>query len=292
MSNKNKDKIIIFQSIILLIIIIAGCIYFGPKLINKINNLHWLEQYLEVNENISDLQFYDINNNIADFNDKYKLMIYLSKDCNTCISNLPNLKRLNETFGKDQPLELMLMWVDETPNYELMEYYGLLEHSFKLNDTHIAESFSTLFLLDENNNIIYMVYSDYESMLDKIIELNILDEDKLISNANQYIKDNLTKNYSGNPDLIYFSMPGCPDCADANPIIYSDVITNVLHVTRIELVKGAEPYDIKDEFSIFRKIYKIDWYPSFLVIENDGKWGIVRKVELAELQKNILLMIE
>lgn len=288
MSNKVKNVIIIVQSILLVIITIAGCIYFAPKVVNKIKSIQQSEQHISLLDNISELEFYDSNNTKTKFSDKYKLMIYLSKDCSTCISHIPAIKRINETFCNDQEVELMLMWIDELPDREMLNYYGLEECSYVLNNIALSDSYNTVFLIDKTNNVIFMQESEYEGILDKIIELNILDKDRLILSTNEYIISNLAKNHSGKPNMIYFSMPGCPDCADADPIVYSESVIDVFHMTRIELVRGAEQYDIKDEYNIFKKVYSIDWYPSFLIIHNNNKWDIVRKVELSGMEEVIL----
>jgi len=288
MSGKMKNIILIVQSVLLLIIIIVGLIYFGPKVINKINGYLSRDQYVSVNDNLSDLPFTNTTGEKAEFGDKYKFVIYISKDCSSCLSHMFLMKRLNETFCKDQDVELMLMWIDEAPPMESLEYLSLEDCSYILDNYRMSDSYNTAFLLDQNNNVIFTEKSDYGAVTDKIIELGILDTDKLITNSNIYITENLAKNYGDKPNFIYFSMPGCPDCADANPIIFSDEIADKVFMTRIELVRGAESYDIKDEFNLFKKIYSIDWYPSFLIINNDGSWDIVRKVEVADMKEIIL----
>lgn len=185
----------------------------------------------------------------------------------------------------------MLVWADKLPDADVLDYYGMGDCSYLANNFHAASSYNTVFLADEDNNIIFKDDTGYEVILDRIIELAILDNDELILNANTYIIENLVKQYNNKTNLIYFSMPGCPDCADADPIVYDGEVTDKFHITRIEIVKGAEAYDIKDEYSIFKKIYKIDWYPSFLIIKNDNTWSIIRRIELdimkAEILKNL-----
>ena len=285
---KLKNIILIAQSVLLLIIIAAGLIYFGPKIINKIEDFGRRDQYVSVNDNLSELQFTDAYGEKAEFGGKYKFVIYVSSDCSSCISHMFLMKRLNETICKDQDVELMLMWIDEAPPIETLENLNIENCSYVLDNYRMSGTYNTIFLLDQNNNVISLEHSDYGAITDKIIELGILDTEKAVTNTNSYITDNLAKNYGGKSNLIYFSMPGCPDCADANPIMFSDEIADKAFMTRIELVGGAESYDIKDEFNLFKKIYSIDWYPSFLIINNDGSWDMVRKVELGEMKEIIL----
>jgi|GEM_PF-2135764 hypothetical protein len=292
MSVKIKNIIIIVQAALLVIVGVLGLIYFGPKIMNKISSFKGSSQYMSLNESIVDLPITTINGEKVELNDNYKFIIYVSKDCSTCVSHIPLMKRINETYCKDQNVELMLLWINEAPPIEAIEEYNLVDCSYIINDYSMSDSYNTVFLADENNNIVYMAKSEYESIVDRIIELEILDRDKLISNSNLYVQENLAKNYSDKPDLIYFSMPGCPDCADANPIVYSEEITNKVFMTRIELVRGAESHDIKDEYNFFRKIYSIDWYPSFLIINKDNSWNIVRKVELSDMKQAILSIVK
>jgi hypothetical protein len=288
MSDNKKNKLIIFQTVLLVAIIILNGIYFGPKIVNKIKDFYFSSQYISLNDDISDIEFYDINNTKATFGDGYKFIVYLSPDCSTCITHLPILKKVNETFGKDTNLAFMLMWADKLPDESILDYYGFSECSYFVSDFHAAKSYNTVFLADADNNIIFKDDTGYNGILDNIMELDILNRDDLILNANIYIIENLVKQYDSKTNLIYFSMPGCPDCAEADPIVYDNEITDKFHITRIELVKGAEMHEIKDEYNIFRKIYSIDWYPSFLIINDDNTWGIVRKVELDVMKEKIL----
>ena len=292
MTEKTKNLIIIVQAALIVVIVILGIIYFGPRIINKISGFMGNDQYVSVGDNIFDLPVKNINGEKVEFSDNYKFVIFVSKDCGTCISHIPSMVRLTETFCKDQNVELMLMWSDELPPVEKLESYGLANVSYFIKDYDMAGAYNTVFLADSDNNVIYTDNSGYEGIVDKILELEILDRDKLILNSNSYIQEHLVKNFSNKPDLIYFSMPGCPDCADANPIVYSDEISDKTFMTRIELVRGAEDHDIKDEYNFFRKIYSIDWYPSFLVINNDNSWDIVRKVELNDMKQAILSIVK
>lgn len=288
MSDKTKNRIMILEAVLLAAIIILNGIYFGPKIINKIKDFYLSSQHVSLNDNVSEIELYDIIDNKAELGGGYKFIVYLSADCSTCISHIPILKKINETFGRDENLKLMLVWEDKLPDADVLDYYGIGGCSYLANNFHAASSYNTVFLADEENNIVFKDDAGYEGILDKIIELDILDNDKLILNANTYIIENLVKQYDNKTNLIYFSMPGCPDCADANPIVYDSEVTDQFHITRIEIVRGAEAHDIKDEYSILKKIYKIDWYPSFLIIKNDGTWSIIRKIEPDIMKAEIL----
>jgi len=298
MAEKSKKRltatiiVIIVESVIILAIGIFGIVYFGPRIMNKVSSIMGNDQYISLGDSISDLPVINLQGEKVEFSDNYKFIIFVSKDCSTCLSHLPSMVRINETFCKDQNVELMLIWRDETPEIEALESYGLENVSYIIEDYSMADSYNTVFLVDSGNNTIFTDTSGYEGIVDKIIELEILDRGKLILNSNSYIQNHLVKNFSGKPDLIYFSMPGCPDCAEANPIVYSEEVMDKAFMTRIELVRGAKEHEMKDDYNFFRKIYSIDWYPSFLVINNDGSWDIVRKVELDNMKQDILSIIK
>ena len=182
---------------------------------------------------------------------------------------------------------MIILWEDEIPLKDVKKN-NLIQQSYSLCNVRIASALDTVFVVNRNNDVVFVDGTgEYSNLLTYISENIELNKDKMIQNANQYILDNIAGN-AEYPQLIYFSMPGCPDCEDANSIIYSDAIADSFVITRIERDKNAQPEDIVDELNIFKNVYDIDWYPSFLVLMEDGSYSMIRKIDLSDLEEQIL----
>lgn len=118
--------------------------------------------------------------------------------------------------------------------------------------------------------------------MDKLISLS--DHNKMIERLNKY--------YVGNdetkPTLVYFKMSGCPDCKAIEPIIKKEDIQKKYNIKYVYTEKsyGAEKeVDIND---IQAKLYGIDWYPSFVLIDNykgKYKFKVIGQMEREKLVK-------
>lgn len=270
--------------------VLAFCVVLlgvGGVLVNRqFSKAPPVENFIQYKDNISHLKLTHSSKSEHDFFDKnYKLMVYLSKDCSSCLESLPVLEKINLIFCKNQDIKFMLLWDDVIP-YKDVDKYGLREESYSLNNVRISSALDTVFIADYTNEVVFVDSTGFENVLNFLIE-NIIDKDILVESSNQYLLDSIAEK-TQLADLIYFSMPGCPDCEDITPIIYSEPIESKFHITRIETEKNAAVTDIKDELNIFKKVYEINWYPTFLLINEDGKWEIIRKLDKSKIEQTIL----
>lgn len=246
------------------------------------------DAYLNCKDNISTLNVMRSNSTKMVWDNKnYKIVVFLSDGSDNCLSNLPILKEIREIYCKNQGIELMLLWENKIPEKETKKY-DLYDNSYSLGNVRISPSLNTIFIVDQNNNVVFVDSKGYKNAISFLSKKNLTNKEKLISNANDFIVHNIVKNSTGLQNLIYFSMPGCKDCKEATPKIYTPEITKKFNITRIERDKNAAKGDIVDKLSIFKDVYDIHWYPSFLIIHSNGKWDMVRKIDVQQLQHAIL----
>ena len=281
MSARKKTMLVIG---IILIFLVLLCIYLMSQLLKK----PAIKSYISYMDNISDLKYYDADGELQSLPaDNNKIIVFLSNSCGTCIEALPLLNKINQIYCVDQDINMIILWEDEIPLKDVKKN-NLIQQSYSLCNVRIASALDTVFVVNRNNDVVFVDGTgEYSNLLTYISENIELNKDKMIQNANQYILDNIAGN-AEYPQLIYFSMPGCPDCEDANSIIYSDAIADSFVITRIERDKNAQPEDIVDELNIFKNVYDIDWYPSFLVLMEDGSYSMIRKIDLSDLEEQIL----
>ena len=60
----------------------------------------------------------------------YKIVVYLSGDCGTCVDALPVLNEINQIYCKDEVIKMYLLWEDRIPKNKVEEN-KLLDNSFR-----------------------------------------------------------------------------------------------------------------------------------------------------------------
>jgi hypothetical protein len=276
-------KILFFIPLILLILVLVGAgILFGPQLLRA----KAVEAYLEYQDQVDGLSISNTSGDPVGFaNGEYKVLIFLSADCGSCIESLPLYDRFNRILCNDQNIELMLMWEDRLPLAQLRKH-NLEDNSYSLGNVKIANAYGTVLFVSPDNHVEFMDSSGLKNVIAYVMEKNILKQDQTIENANVYLREKYG-NQAGKKDLVYFSMPNCPDCIEATPIVYTEDMQAKYNITRIELDRGAKVGDIIDDHNIYRIAYGIDWYPSFLVLSED-RYSIIRRVEVGDLQSLLM----
>lgn len=248
------------------------------------------QNYIEYNDNVSDLTFFDVSGQESRFDkETYKIVVYLSGDCGTCVDALPVLNEINQIYCKDEVIKMYLLWEDRIPKNQVEEN-KLLDNSFSLNNVSISSSLDTVFVLNEKNEVIFVDSNGYENVLKFLNDKGTVNNETLVQNSNNFIISEFSEQ-NDLPDLVYFGMPGCPDCEEADEIVMSQEIQDRFDITRIERDKNAAADDIVDKLGIFKEIYKIDWYPSFLIIDNSGNYTLIGKTEAENLKQTILSSI-
>lgn len=283
MKTKTKKKMgitILIVSLVFLIICVLLILF------RQLHTEPATENYIQYKDNISELTILDSNSQNYQLDTKqYKLMVYLSNECGNCIDSLPVLNEINKIFCSDN-LEMFLLWENKIPE-DKVKQNNLLDNSYSLNNVSISSSLDTVFLVDEMNNVVFVDSNGYENALLFLIDEEIVNTETLVDNSNEFILENYAEQ-SSLPNLVYFSMPGCPDCEKADDVVSSSEIQNAFNITRIERDKNASEDDIVDKLGIFKMVYGIDWYPSFLILRENGDHSIIGKIEPEKLKQTLM----
>ncbi len=213
---------------------------------------------------------------------EYKVVFYLSQNCGTCIKLLRKFKFFSDMFSSDK-LSCSIIWFDAIPNELIKKHKIPPEINYSLMEKHKLSFVSpTMYIVDKDNKVLF-----YESDLNNIIEKlkvdNIVNFKELIVKANTYIinKSNLVNKEK--ETVIMFSMDGCKDCAAAEKLIKSNNIEEKYNIIRIYRKEINDKLGIANEVSILKKIYSIDWYPTFIKVKNNGEYTITREVSEEEI---------
>lgn len=241
---------------------------------------------LEYQDDFSNLEIYDYTGEkVENFaKDKPTVIFYLSNTCKTCVEDLKEFKKIMMIFGEKE-INFCILW-EEDYSKSLLEKRNIdLDYAYMLGgERKLASPTPTFYVTDETGKIVFYTI-ELDIFIEKLIDLNYVEKEKLIENSNSYFKEIYNFN-GGKPILIYFAMEGCPDCEAVEPLVESKDITNEYDVYKIYKYDDVKN-EIKDSNKLFKQIYDIEWYPSFLIIDQES-YQIIGEVSQEELASLLL----
>ena len=285
--NKSKIVIIIESSIICILAVLLMILYVNPygittSLIRKPSERNQL--LIEYGDNFNGFDLFTVDgiqlNQLP--TGKVSVVTYLSDTCTSCADVLADFNRFRAVFGDS--INYSVIWAESIPKSLINKYNVDMDNNYSLsNKCSLSLSTPTFYILDEHNKVLF---KDVErvNLIKKMIEMDIVGEEALRDNATAYI----AKEYFGVDDandfdnkLIYFYMPGCPDCANADALFKDNPLPEFdwLYIYKYDSV-GDDI--IVDKDKLFVSVYGITWYPSFLVVRH-GSVKIVGEVPMEKL---------
>lgn len=286
-----KQKIIwgqfllIIVLFLLLLMIVTNTNGIGSLIIRKLDATDLV--YLDYGDQFAGVEMVDTEGEIAELHthEKYTVVTYLSSSCSSCIKVLADFNRFSYVFGDS--LEYRILWLDEIPFAYVDKYSVDRSINFSLSGkVKISTSTPTFYILDENGKVVFRDISR-ENLITKLINLQLVPIDTLIVNANEYICKNLYKANSVKDKLIYFYMPGCPDCEAANSVLSEIKLEDQFDIKYVYKYDTTDSSKVIDYDKLFASIYDITWYPSFLVLSDNG-YRIIGKMPIDEIIDEII----
>lgn len=213
--------------------------------------------------------------------DGYRVVFYLSSTCHGCAEILDNYDRLKSVFGEED-INYIFLWVDKISE-KLIEQNNIdREICYEMVDYKLSTTTPTFYVLDNNAKVKFFT-TDSLLLVEKLVDMKIVSEDELKDNANEYI----LKNFFGDSDkkkMIYFAMQGCKDCEAADPIVESKEVEEIYDVVKIYKYDDVDNSHVRDKDAIFKHVYGIKWYPSFLIFGEDSKTTVIGETPISELK--------
>lgn len=237
---------------------------------------------------------YSHNNNVA-FAESFSNMASTLENCNTI-----NEKRINilisslDNYNSFPPstIELLRQLVYPIP-VELIEHnkeqikkldqYTLNESQVSSEESSYVNS-TTIYVFSEDKQL--LVTNKPFECINYLIQKNIIKRSDLETTAIEW----LIKHYdvdASQTSIFYFSMHGCKDCQQAEAILsnYVEQLSNVNFIKINRYNDLAYAPDI-DYGSLFQAAFEIDWYPTFLIIDQ-GEHRFIRKTDINRLPERL-----
>ena len=291
MKKDNRNYILI--SLLILVIVVETIVIFIQK--NKLENQGEADQ--RNNVNLIDLRYGDSFDRISVVDvegkettlkcEENNILFYLSASCTSCGDVLRFADRLQKVF-KEDCLNIVFLWSDSIPLSLVEEYNIEVENCYHVGDETVLNTPTpTAYVLDKQGNIVYY-NSDIKMVIEKIYMQTIEiynNEEQLRLNANKYLMEEFEIFDFKKQQVIYFCMEGCPDCEAADAVLNNDTEKEKRNVYYLYKYDDIDPAHFKDDFALFRLIYGIEWYPSFVVLESEEEYRIVGEVPVETLLK-------
>lgn len=220
-------------------------------------------------------------------NSDYQIVFYLSDRCGTCIEMLRMIHRFESLFCSEK-LDYVICWENAIPENLLDKNLINREKNFSLQGKYKLSSVTPTYFMINSDRKLEFSANDFELIIKKIVSDQINSQELMIENANNYIKSQIIENTSDKLNLIYFSMTGCPDCVAADDVLNSNPIKDVFEISTIYSKNEMDDKKYIDKYNMFLNIYGIDWYPSFLVLNKNGKYELIGKTAVESLQDALL----
>ena len=264
---KNKQRIII--SVIFCVIgFISGIIFAEIKYHNDTIGNNEIKDILVEYGKTFPAEKLDTLKEKKEKDAKYKIFLYVDPYCDSCINKILTTDRMYEILQAEN-IGVNLIW-RKNPKEVLNANLSISkENQYVTNNVNIINEYPLYFITDKNNKVL-MITDDVTKVMKKIFEFSEVDKNEIIDASNQYLKSQIQDIADNKKYLIYFSMEGCPDCKRAEEILEENDIFSGYNSLTVFTEDSFGKEEVVDIGSLFLSIYDIDWYPSFLVIGDDG----------------------
>ncbi|MEG0692196.1 MAG: hypothetical protein RR444_03850 [Oscillospiraceae bacterium] len=243
-----------------------------------------VEKFIEFGDTFPIDRFKDINGKKIQVNDSQsKIVFYIDPYCNSCIEKLKTVEHAYGIF-KELSIEVAVLW-RQIPKDKAMANIPK-ENQYVVEEYGIVNDYPMFFLLDVDNKV-NLIADDVLKVINKLNENEDITKEKMITASNKYIKKNNNITNGGKKCLIYFVMDGCPDCEEADEILSSEVIKEKYQLLTIYTKESFGEKKLVDTDDLFQNLYGIDWYPSFIIIDQED-YKFIGKETIEKLEQKLI----
>lgn len=292
--HKSKKVYFLLGFLVIIVLVETTIIFIQRKRfgdenqISPVNNANIVD--LRYGDNFSVIPVVDVEGKEVSLKcGENNILFYLSSSCSSCGDVLRFCERLQAVFGEDN-LNILLLWNDSIP-ISLVEKNNIpLENCYTTNSmTGLNSPTPTAYILDDQGSILYFssdIKTSIERLYAQVAETENMEEE-LRLRANEYLIEAYGISDFHNPQVVYFYMSGCPDCAVADEFLNTDEEKDKRDLYYLYKYDDTEPSHYKDDYALFRTVYGIEWYPSFLVFSSEQEYRIVGEVPVETLTNEL-----
>ena len=252
--------------VVMIMLLIFAVVAFSKIYVEK--SVKMIE--FDYGEEFKGFEFFDYqgNSQYTLKNRDYCVVFYLSSSCKSCIEALKNFNLYKNLFG--DTFEFLILWQDKIPSNLVDKYDIEMQNNYSLKGKYKLSISTPSFFVLEKNKVVF-VDSSFQNFSDKLISSNYIKDTELQNKATEYIRKNFFENESTDKNkLLYFYMDGCVDCEEMEQLLKQNDMYQLYDVQKLYTQETQDSSKKVDKYNVFSSIYKIEWYPSFLLIQDDG----------------------
>lgn len=202
-------------------------------------------------------------------NSDYYIFLLTDPYCDGCKEKVRIINRLYELLGNES-YSINIIW-KQMPSEEKIKAVNIPKsQQIYLKNNTIDNDYPSFIFTDRERKVL-MITADEGKLIKKIKQME--GAEIIQSIANRYFLK--TAKQDNKKRLVYFAMDGCPDC---ERIMKNENIKNALDNYDVITMYTSDSYGEQENVdigSLFRSIYDIQWYPSFLVINNPNNISLI-----------------
>ena len=243
--------------------------------------------YYQYNDAFGSALFGADEEEVALPDDKPSFLLYVDAQSASNLALVGQMPPLFEILG-DEYVNILIVWKDEIPA-ELIGSLGLpMANNVTLaGKSEIGGLVPAVLVVDKE--VVKFVDIDMKRAVERL--MRYYPEGYLVERADKYMAARISKP-EDKTAVLYFSMTGCPDCAEADGVMAEvPEIDELFEFTRIYRFNETNPEKWTDFFALFASIYGITWYPSYLVFNGEVS-TVIGQVPVDTLSDLMIAAIE
>lgn len=267
-----KKRLIITLSVLTALVLVISVSFYIYRNFFKAKSVD-----LSYGDSFPKIDIYHHSGVKADFSkaiSKYKVIFYVSNHCQACLENLDAVSRIIKLYDTYN-FEFIVLWEGGLPKDRIKKAGIEIDKNYSLrNLVKLSILTPKGFIIDENNKVIFSSNADFESLTEKIVEIQGSPDYKqkvfeIIKN--DYLKISGNKFNIHKPSVIVFSTDGCEECSNVKNEISNNIqLKNKANIIVIETSNFDDDGSYYDYLNLFSRILNIDFYPSYYVFDSEG----------------------
>lgn len=280
-----KISHVVFLILVIFLGIFSGYMYGKYSVMRDLekNKIH-----INYGEDFTKIEVKDHQNRITKLEPKkndYLLIIYLDSKCGACYRQLEAVDRWSRIF--ENQMEIVVLWGGERPEENYQELGIDNQQIYSLEDKLALSDSPAGIIINEQGKVVFLT-TEMSKITEKVLSLEKIDKEKIVENTNEYLASLFVREENKIP-MVYFAMEGCKDCEAADTVIDQEVLDKYEIVRIYDETEYGEK-ELVDLNNIFVTVYEIDWYPSFLILNNQYK--LIGNTPVEELKATLMNSVE
>lgn len=235
-----------------------------------------LRESVEYGDSFSAVDLLDCKGRTCSFpkgENEYALVFLLSASCRSCVEEVDAIGQLTSIL-EGRFADVVLLWQDDIP-WDILGKTPIEEtQNYSCAPAPLAGDVPRFYVLDPQATVTFIGKS-MDELMQKFMALDGIEIEALQTAADAYMAEHFSGEMEeGLARVVEFSMVGCKDCEAAAPIVKEVQTQRRIPLKTIYCDKENVPEEKKSEVdhgNILAHIYGIRWYPSFVVMKENGR---------------------